>query len=74
MFQCVNFSIFDYSYLNNKFIYLAQTWLFTQEIRTTDVVKSLFKLDRNLFICIAHDSVRTQSLDLIEFRYKFPFI
>jgi len=55
-------SYFDNSYLSNKFTYLAQTWLFTQGISTTGVVKSLFKSDQNLFIylhlgnsSIAHD-------------------
>ena len=62
---------------------MAQTWLFIQGISTTDIVKSVLKSDQNLFIylhlcnsSIAHDSVTTQSLDLIEFisKYIFPLI
>ena len=66
------FCHFDNSYLCNKITYLAHTWQYTQGTSTTDVVKSLFKYDQNVFIylplsnlSIAHDSVTTQSLDLI---------
>jgi len=46
-------SNFDHSYLGKKCTYLAQTWLFTQGISTTDVVKSLFIfIKKNIYICI----------------------
>jgi len=30
--------------------YMAYNWLYTQGINTTDVLKSIFKSDQNLFI------------------------
>ena len=67
-------------YLDNKFTYLAHTWVFTQGSSTTDVVKSLLNWTRiYLHLCnssIAHDSVTTPFLKSIEFnsRYLFPLI
>ena len=63
---------FDNLYLDNKFTYLAHTWVFTQGSSTTGVVTHLFKSYQNLFIylhlcnsSIAHDSVTTQFLSLM---------
>ena len=69
MFQYFNFV--KMSYMGNIFSDLAQNWLFTEGISTTDVVKSLFKSDQKVIIylhlcnsSITHDSVTKYNLSI----------